>query len=247
VRVPRIPDTPERRNLERLRSIRELVFGAQDGVLTTLGITTGVGGATGDRATILLTGFVSLFVGAVSMGVGQYLGSKAEREVVEHWIDFERREMAEKPEEEFAEQLAYYRLKGFTPTEGRTIVSRLTKNPEIWLHEMVRDEFGIDPRDAEGTGIGSALAMAGSFVAGAIVPLVPHVFALAPVTALWLGLVLSAVALFAVGAVAGKLAHRNIWRKGFEIVVCGAIIFALAYVAGRYVPPLFGHNAVGGL
>lgn len=243
-RRPRIPDTPERALLARERNIREIVFGAQDGILTALGITTGVGGATADRGTILLTGLVSLLVGALSMGVGEYLGAKSEREVVEHWVDFEQREMIEKPDEEIAEQVAYYRLKGFTPEESRMIVDRLTRNPEIWLHEMVRDEFGIDPRDSEGSGIRAGLSMAASFAIGAFVPIIPYLAPLPYSLSLWLGLALAAVALFTVGAMAGRIAHRSPWRKGLEIVAFGAAVFAITYVAGRYIPPLFGHEAV---
>jgi VIT1/CCC1 family predicted Fe2+/Mn2+ transporter len=105
--VPRIPDTPERAVLERQRGIREIVFGAQDGLLTALGVVTGVGGATGERTVIVLTGLISLFVGSLSMGVGQYLGVKAEREVVEYWLEHERRELIERHDDEVAEQIAY--------------------------------------------------------------------------------------------------------------------------------------------
>jgi VIT1/CCC1 family predicted Fe2+/Mn2+ transporter len=163
----RIPDTPERQRLEDKRSIREVVFGAQDGILTTLGIVTGFSSASPDRAAILLTGFLSLLVGAISMGVGEYLGGKSEREVVQNAIDFERQEMLDAPAEEFAEQVAYYRLKGFTDDEAVMIVRRLEKNPDIWLHEMVRDEFGIDVREAESGGLRASFAMAGSFAIGA--------------------------------------------------------------------------------
>jgi ActR/RegA family two-component response regulator len=104
----RIPDTPERQKLEKQRGIREVVFGAQDGVLTTLGIVTGISSASANRGTVLITGLLSLLVGAISMGVGEYLGGKAEREVVQSAIERERLEMIEMPEEEFAEQIAYY-------------------------------------------------------------------------------------------------------------------------------------------
>ena len=91
---PRIPDTLQRRTLEKRRSIREIVFGMQDGILTTLGIITGVGVAEGDRSAVFISGFLALFAGALSMGVGEYLGRKAEREVVQATIDMEKREMA---------------------------------------------------------------------------------------------------------------------------------------------------------
>ncbi len=241
----RIPDTPERKRLEKQRSIREVVFGAQDGVLTTLGIVTGVSSATVDRGTILITGFLSMLVGAISMGVGEYLGGKAEREVVQNAIDLEQGEMLEKPEEEYAEQVAYYRLKGFTDDEAVTIVKRLEKNPEIWLHEMVRDEFGIDLREAEGGGLRASLAMMGSFAIGAALPVIPYAFGgLAIGAAMLSGLGLAVAALFGIGYYAGTLSGKKPAFKGFEIVAYGAVVFAIAWAAGHFIPPLFGRGAV---
>jgi VIT1/CCC1 family predicted Fe2+/Mn2+ transporter len=241
----RIPDTPERQRLEKQRSIREVVFGAQDGVLTTLGIVTGVSSATVDRGTILITGFLSMLVGAISMGVGEYLGGKAEREVVQKAIDLEQREMLDEPAEEFAEQVAYYRLKGFTDDEALMIVRRLEKNPEIWLHEMVRDEFGIDLREAEGGGLRSSFAMMGSFAVGAALPVVPYAFAVLPIgSAMLAGLALAVAALFGIGYYAGTLSAKNPAVKGLEIVAFGAVVFAISWAAGHYVPQLFGRAAV---
>jgi VIT1/CCC1 family predicted Fe2+/Mn2+ transporter len=242
--APRVPDTPQRQQLERQRGIREVVFGAQDGILTTLGIVTGVGVATTDRGAILISGGLSLLVGAISMGVGEYLGGKAEREVITNAIDIERRQMLDTPNEEFAEQVAYYHLKGFTDEEALMIVSRLQKNPDIWLHEMVRDEFGIDLREADPGDNRAAIGMTLSFAAGAVLPVLPYALPISLGAALWVGLALAVVSLFAIGSFAGTLAGRHPIKKGFEIVVFGAAVFAIAWIAGHYVPPLFGHAAV---
>jgi len=242
--APHIPDTPERQRLSKQRSIREIVFGAQDGVLTTLGIVSGVGGATGDRATILITGGLSLLVGALSMGAGEFLGSRAERDVVQNAIDFEQWEMKTMPDAEFAEQVAYYRMKGFTDDESLTIVRRLEKNPNIWLHEMVRDEFGIDLREAEAGGQRSALAMAASFAAGAALPVLPYALGLHLDVARWCALGVSVATLFAIGFYAGRMGGRSPIRKGLEIVAIGSLIFAVSWAAGHFIPPLFGRSAV---
>ena len=240
----RIPDTPERKRLERQRSIREIVFGAQDGILTTLGIVSGVGGASTDRGTIVITGVLSLLVGALSMGAGEFLGGRAERDVVQNAIDFERWEMATMPDAEFAEQVAYYRLKGFTDQEADLIVKRLEKNPDIWLHEMVRDEFGIDLREADPGGFRSTLAMAGSFAAGAAIPIVPYAVGAPLDGARWLALGVAVLSLFFIGFFAGRLGGRHAVRKGLEVVGVGAAIFAASYAAGHFIPPLLGHQAI---
>jgi VIT1/CCC1 family predicted Fe2+/Mn2+ transporter len=241
---PRMPDTPERSRLERERNIREVIFGMQDGVLTTLGIVTGVGAAQPERAMILLTGIVSLIVGTISMGVGEYLGGKSEREVVRNAIRLEQREMIEKPDDEFHEQVAYYRLKGFTPDEATMIVKRLATNPEVWLHEMMRDEFGIDPRMAEGGGTRASFAMAGSFACGAIVPLIGYLFPLSYKASLAVAIALAALGLFAIGAFAGRLSNRNPLLKGAELLAFGAFVFCVSFVAGHFIPALFGRGPV---
>ncbi len=241
---PRIPDTAQRRQLERQRSIRQIVFGLQDGILTTLGIVTGVGVAEPDRATVIISGMLTLLAGALSMGVGEYLGGKSEREVVQATIEMEKREMDENPQDEFAEQVAYYKLKGFSADEAHMIVSRLEKNPEIYLYEMMRDEFGIDPRVAEEKSLRPAFWMAASFAGGSIIPILPYFFTASHSLAVLAGLILAVLGLFAIGYASGRICGRNPFLKGLEIVLFGSVVFAISYLAGRYVPPLFGHSPV---
>lgn len=241
---PRIPDTPQRRKLEEQRSVRDLVFGVQDGILTTLGIATGVGVAEGRAWFVVVSGLLGLFAGALSMGVGEYLGSKSEREVVQAAIEMERGEMEANPQDEFAEQVAYYKLKGFSAAEAHTIVARLAQNPEIYLYEMMRDEFGIDPRIAEENGVRSALFMAGSFAAGALLPMIPYLFRMRGWTSLGTSLALAVCGLFSVGFYAATLSNRNRWHKGLEIVLYGMAVFIVSWGIGYALPWLFGHPGV---
>ena len=241
---PRIPDTLQRRTLEKQRSIREIVFGVQDGILTTLGIITGVGVAEGERSAVFITGFLALLAGALSMGVGEYLGRKSEREVVRATIEMEKREMAADPQAEFAEQVAYYKLKGFSAEEAKMIVTRLTQHPDIYLYEMVRDEFGIDPRAAEDSGPRGPLAIAASFAIGSLVPILAFVLPLSMTASTFVSLAFAIVVLFAVGYYAGTLSDRNPFSKGFEIALFGTGVFIVSYVAAHFIPPLFGHAPV---
>jgi VIT1/CCC1 family predicted Fe2+/Mn2+ transporter len=245
---PRIPDTPQRRQLEKQRGVREIVFGAQDGILTTLGIITGVGAAEGERSAVFISGFLSMLAGALAMGVGEYLGSKSEREVVQATIAMEQAEMDADPQGEFAEQVAYYKMKGFSSEEAQMIVTRLTQHPDIYLYEMVRDEFGIDPRVAEAPDLRGPLAMGLSFCVGSLIPILAYFLPVGMATAEIVALVLAALALFFVGWYAAGNTNRKPVAKGLEIVAFGVVVFVLSYLAGHYVPPLFGHApvAVGG-
>lgn len=237
---PRIPDTSQRRELERQRRVREIVFGIQDGILTTMGIVTFFGVASTGRMTVLAAGLVALISGALSMAVGEYQGSKAEREVVRASIEMEKREMAEHPADEFAEQVAYYKQKGFSADEAHLIVSRLTKNPEIYLYEMMRDEFGIDPRIAESSAVRPALAMGLSYAAGSIAPILPYViWTLTFQQMLYSSVGLALIGLFAIGVYAGLLSGRNKWLRGLEIAFFGSIVFGISFAAGYFIPIAF--------
>lgn len=243
---PRIPDTPQRRQLERQRSVREIVFGAKDGILTTMGVVTGVGVASGGRIQVLVSGLVALIAGALSMAVGEYQGAKSEREVVQASIDMERAEMEANPQDEFAEQVAYYKQKGFSADEAHMIVSRLAKNPEIYLYEMMRDEFGIDPRIAESSDITPAIAMGLSYAAGSLVPIIPYFFpTISERQAVMFSLACALIGLFTIGVFAGSLSSRNRWLRGLEIAFYGSIVFALSFLAGHFIPPLFGAKPQG--
>ena len=91
---------------------------------------------------------------------------------------------------------------------------------------MVRDEFGIDLREADNDDLRPVFAMAGSFAMGALLPVSSYLLPLPLGTALWLSLLIAVVALFTIGAFAGNLAGRNPILKGLEIVAFGAAVFA---------------------
>jgi VIT1/CCC1 family predicted Fe2+/Mn2+ transporter len=241
---PRIPDTPQRRELHKKRAVREIVFGAKDGILTTMGVVTGLGAATGNHATIIVSGLLALLSGALSMGVGEFQGAKSERNVVQASIDMERREMEENPQDEFAEQVAYYKTKGFSADEAHTIVSRLVKNPEIYLYEMMRDEFGIDPRVADESDVRPAIAMAASYAIGSILPIFPYFFALSPRNVLIGSVAFAMAGLFGIGCFAGRLSSGVPWKRGLEIVAYGSGVFVISFLAGHFIPPLFGFSAI---
>ncbi len=243
---PCIPDTPQRRQLERQRRVREIVFGMQDGILTTMGIVTFLGVAAGGRVTVMAAGLVALIAGALSMSVGEYQGSKSEREVVRATIAMEQREMEANPKDEFAELVAYYKLKGFSADEAHTVVSRLAKNPEIYLYEMMRDEFGIDPRVAQSSVVWPATAMGLSYAAGSLVPIMPYVLpGIASSTAVISSLGLALAGLFGIGVYAGSMSARNKWLRGLEIAFFGSIVFGVSFLAGYFVPLLFHQKPTG--
>ena len=140
--------------------------------------------------------------------------------------------------------MAFYKLKGFSAEEAEMIVRRLTQHPDIYLYEMVRDEFGIDPREAQESGLRGPIAMGASYGLGSAVPIAAF---LLPFSMLYSGLtslIFAVIGLFAVGYYAGTLSERNPVSKGIEVAGYGCGVFIISYLVGHYVPPLFGHAPV---
>jgi len=218
----------------RSGTLRAVIFGVSDGLVSNLALVMGVAGAAGERGSfILLAGIAGLLAGAFSMAAGEYISMQSQRELFERQIALERAEMEAMPEEEEAEMAALYRAKGFRDDEAKAIAHRLFEDPERALDQLIREELGLDP-DELGSPIGAA---GGSFVAfaiGAFVPVLPYLL-LTVVTAFVVSIALSVVALFAVGAGVSLLTGRGVLFSGARQVGIGAAAAIVTFVVGSVI------------
>jgi len=233
----------ERKRIASRSRIRELVFGAQDGILTTVGVVSSVFGATEKNSIILLAGLASGFAGMVAMTAGSYLSSKAEIEVQRSEISRESSELREHPEEELVELIEIYRMQGMPAEQARDAALRVAKNPRKMLRVMAESELGIEINPTSSP-MKDAGVMALSFLCGAVLPILPYVF-LHGIPALALSIVLAVVALFGVGVIKARVVDANIWRAGLETFAIGAAAALLGFVLGTLIPKAFGVNFLG--
>jgi VIT1/CCC1 family predicted Fe2+/Mn2+ transporter len=217
----------------RSGTLRAVIFGVSDGLVSNLSLVMGVAGAAGQSPSyILLAGIAGLLAGAFSMAAGEYISMQSQRELFERQIALERAEMAAAPEEEEAELAAAYRAKGFPPAEAAAIAKRIFADPDAALDTLVREELGLDP-DELGSPIGAA---AGSFVAfavGAAIPVIPFLFGGGWTVPVSLGL--SLVALFAVGAGVSLLTGRGLLFSGFRQLGLGLAAALITYTIGSLI------------
>src|SRR4029079_4337102 len=158
----------------RSGTLRAVIFGVSDGLVSNLALVMGVAGAAGDHGSfIVLAGIAGLLAGAFSMAAGEYISMQSQRELFERQIELERAEMEAMPEEEEAEMAALYRSKGFPDDEARAIAHRLFEAPERALDQLIREELGLDP-DELGAPFGAAFGSFVAFALGAFVPVVPY-------------------------------------------------------------------------
>lgn len=233
----------ERERIESRSRVRELVFGAQDGVLATVGVVSSVFGATEKNTIILLAGIASGFAGMVAMTAGSYLSSKAEIDVQRSEIERERRELHEHPAEELAELIAIYRQQGMQADKAREAAERVAKDKTKMLEVMAQHEIGVDVQP-KGNPVKNALVMALSFLVGAIFPIVPYTL-ISGIPALITSIALASLALFGIGVIKARVADTSQLRSGLEAFAIGAAAAILGYVLGTWIPKLFGVNFTG--
>ena len=82
--------TDERRKAALLGEIREAIFGAQDGLISTVAVVNFVAGASQDPYYVLVAGFAAALGGVFSMAAGEYISSKSQREIFDAQIVDER-------------------------------------------------------------------------------------------------------------------------------------------------------------
>jgi VIT1/CCC1 family predicted Fe2+/Mn2+ transporter/rubrerythrin len=214
----------------RSGTVRAVIFGVSDGLVSNLSLVMGIAGAAQQPHIVLLAGIAGLLAGASSMAAGEYISMQSQRELFERQIELERAELQAMPEEEEAELAAVYRARGFTRDEAATIAHRLFSDPETALDTLVREELGLDP-DELGSPWGAAFGSFVAFAIGAVVPVIPYLFGGGSVV-FGLSLGLSLLSLFAVGAGVSLLTGRGTMFSGLRQVGIGAGAAALTYLVG---------------
>ncbi|MBU0625434.1 VIT1/CCC1 transporter family protein [Patescibacteria group bacterium] len=219
-------------------SIRELVFGLEDGIVSTGGAVIGIAAGTGDDRIVILSGTVIVIVEALSMAAGTFLSAKSMRQLLERRIRDEQAEIESRPEQEIKELQQIYRDRGFTDDEIKLLVKRVTTNKDVWLEEMTCKELGIGSGQLVKTR-GAPAVMWIAYTLGGFVPIAPFIFL--PINqAMLTAFCLSLIGLFAIGFWKAKVTQTSQLRGGLEMTIVAASAGVAGYLIGRLVGILTG-------
>jgi VIT1/CCC1 family predicted Fe2+/Mn2+ transporter len=228
----------ERKEADLLAEVREVVFGLQDGVTSILAVASVVAAASNDTYTVLFSGIAATLAEVFSMGAGEYMSSKSQREIFDAQIASERAEVEERPGEAEAEVAYMFEREGLSEDAARRIAAELAREPNVLLRTMVEKELGLAV-ERGGSALQGALILAGAFFVSALVPLGPYFFL--PVReGLWVSVGLSAVVMFGVGIWKSRLTKRNPIVSGLEILVLVAGAAIAGSFFGSILPGLLG-------
>ena len=195
--------------------LREVVFGSEDGMVSTLGALTGIAVGTSNHFTVVLAGFVIILVESISMAVGAYLSEKSEKEVEQRKLDEERIELREMPDHEREELVEMYERDGWPKDLSSKMAEVASKNEELFLKEMAYRELSIAHGKEEATALRGGVYMFFAYMIGGAIPLVPYIF-LPIATAMLVSIVVTFTGLFLLGVATTRFTRRVWWRAGFE-------------------------------
>jgi len=219
--------------------IKAVVYGANDGIITTFAVVSGVAGADLSITTVLILGFANLIADGISMGASDYLGSKSEADYYKREKKMEQWEIKNIPDEEREEIRQIYAKKGLEGKDLERVVEVITSDDKRWVDVMMKEELGLveEPvSDARKSG----LVTFASFVVAGFMPLASYVFFAQTTDPFRLSVLITGVTLFAVGATRTLVTKRSWWRAGIEMFAVGMAAAIAAYFIGWFVKGIVG-------
>ena len=219
------PHIPARNILDRI------VLGGSDGAIEGLAMTSALNGAGLNFGTIAVAGLAFALAGALSMFFSNYLSRRSELQSLKIDMMRERMEIETEPDEEESEMRELLLKDGYEPKEVDMIMQRMTKDKDLWLKEMLRRELRVNIEDV-GTDTFVWPLFAGiAFLLLALLAVSPYALQIPRPDALFVSVVLSLAALFALGSRA--FVPRNFDPlAGVESALVGALAGALLYLVG---------------
>ena len=208
--------------------VRDLIYGAIDGTVTTFSIVAGVSGADLPVGVILVLGISNVISDGFSMAAGNYLATKSELDERSLVKEYETEQISINPKGETEEIRQIFKAKGFEGELLENVVAKITRNKEEWLGFMLAEEYGLGS-------IGkSPLKAAGmtflAFLAFGMIPMLPYVFGLG--NTFTIATYLTGGSFFLLGALKSIWAMESAIVSGLKTLVLGSVAASLAYIVG---------------
>jgi vacuolar iron transporter family protein len=212
--------------------VRDVVIGMSDGLTVPFALAAGLSGISTSTRLVVTAGLAEIVAGAIAMGLGGYLAARTD---YEHYQAEKSREMGETvsvPQEEAREVAQVFRGFGLQDDQVAPLVAAISSDRSRWVEFMMRFELGLEKPDPD-RARWSAARIAGAYIAGGLVPLVPYMLAPSVTSALAVSVAVTVVALFVFGYVKGKFTGPHPLLGGVRTVLLGSLASAAAFAIAR--------------
>jgi len=221
---------PYKKNISKQSNwLRAAVLGSNDGIISIAGLVIGVAGATQSKTAILTAGLAGIVAGALSMAVGEYVSVSTQRDTENALLIKEKQDLAEHPREELADLVSAYEADGLEPKIAKAAAAELTKVNAFAVHAEI--DLHIDPKNLTNPW-SAVLASAGSFVAGALIPLIVIMLPVGDYT-IPVTFVAVILALIITGILSARISGASIYKSTMRVVLGGAFAMIVTYSIGN--------------
>ena len=217
-------------NSKVVAEIGEIVFGLEDGMVSTLGAITGIAVGSQNHFTVLLSGCVIIAVESVSMAIGSYISAYSEKDIVKRELDEERQEIKKFPRAEIKELGQMYMADGWPRGLASDMAKAASRNKKLMLKEMAYRELALSPDKIIMPGR-NAILMFFAYVAGGLIPLVAY-FIFPVRSAIYFSVICTLVGLFLLGILTARFSKTNWVKSGSRILILGGMALLVGYFIG---------------
>lgn len=213
------------------------MFGGFDGIVAALAILSGAAGGNLSWRTVLVLGLSSILANAISLGISEFLSSKAHREFLKAEKRRELWEFKNYREVEILEMVNRFEARGMERKDAELVVGKMAQYESFFVGLMVAEELGLQlPDDDDAMLLTDALIMCLSFGLFGCIPL--GIFCMGP----WnitsqenlyvIAVSVSLVLLCVLAAIKSSFSSATIMHSAVEAVSLGAVCCGLAYAIG---------------
>ncbi len=216
--------------------VRDIVIGMSDGLTVPFALAAGLSGAINQANVVITAGLAEIAAGSIAMGLGGYLAARTDAEHYATERATELRETVELPEKETEEVADVFRSYGLPEQTVATVVKAISSDQNRWVDFMMKFELGLEPPDPKRAGR-SAMTIAGSYIAGGLVPLAPYFFCPSVRSALMVSVAVTLLALLVFGYVKGRFTVKTPIRSAWQTAVVGGLAAAAAFLLAKLFSP----------
>jgi VIT1/CCC1 family predicted Fe2+/Mn2+ transporter len=214
--------------------LRDFIYGAIDGSVTTFAVVSGVAGAGLDSKIVIILGLANLIGDGFSMAAGNFLGVRAEQQLRDQARHEEETHIAQFPEGEREEIRQIFASKGFAGKDLDRAVKIITADINRWVDTMLKEEHGLSLQGPKP--LRAALTTFLAFLLVGAIPLLPFlvnviVGEIIP-EPFYFSMAMTGAAFFVVGAFKSRFVRESWYRAGLETLVVGGTAAGLAFLVG---------------
>lgn len=223
--------------------LKQIVFGGNDGIITTFAIVAGFAGAEAQgtgaigAVAVLIFGLANLAADATSMGLGEFLSGRSARDLYRVRHEGTMRVVADDPHGAAQRLVPHLTREGLSEDIARHTAHHIATSPRLTADLILRYEHGMEAPEGANLPL-RALATFAAFAVFGFIPILPFVLLPGADAAFLVSVGATLFALVLLGLLRFKVTGSGLMRALGETVILGALCAFLAYGTGLLVAGL---------